>query len=104
MSVRFSRVKAMTNEKAAIFLVGGIPKSQDDLNGWTAFKDFTSGLRENEAITVSIETFEYGEGEVFDATPEEVAYFYKRIQMRPDFIESRTVKLGESEIFLWLRK
>lgn len=104
MSIRFSRVTAMTTEKAAIFLVGGIPGSQEDLDGWTAFQDFTADLNENTVITVSVETFEYGEGEQCDATPEEIAYFYFREERRPDFIESRANKIGESSFVLWLNK
>lgn len=104
MSIRFSRVKAMTEDKAAIFLVGGIPATQADLDCWTSFQTFTEDLSENEVITVSVETFEYGEEEPNDATPEEVAYIYMRQDMRPDFIESRTTKVGESSFVLWLQK
>lgn len=104
MSIRFSRVTAMTTEKAAIFLVGGIPVSQEDLDGWTAFQDFTADLNENTVITVSVETFEYGEGEQCDATPEEIAYIYMREDMRTNFIETRTVKTEDSSFVLWLKK
>ena len=104
MSIRFSRVQATTADKAAIFLVGGIPATQDDLDCWTAFQAFAEDLPENEVITVSVETFEYGAEEPNDATPEEVAYIYVRENMRPDFIESRTAKVGESSFVLWLRK
>ena len=104
MSIRFSRVQVMTTDKAAIFLVGGIPATQADLDCWTAFQSFSEDLPENEVITVSVETFEYGEEEPNDATPEEVAYIYMRQDKRPDFIESRTAKVGESSFVLWLQK
>lgn len=104
MSIRFSQVNAITETKSAIFLVGGTPRSQDDLNGWEAFQSFIADLAVNTPITVYVETFLYGEDEPFDATPEEVAYIYMRIQMRPDFIESRTEKVEESEFFIWLSK
>lgn len=104
MSVKFSRVSAMTNEKAAVFLVGGTPETQSDLDGWTAFDEFVEDMPINTVITVHVETFIYGEGEAYDATPEEVAYFYQRIEMRPDFIESRTEKIDEFDIVLWLNK
>ncbi len=104
MSVKFSRVSAITNEKAVVFLVGGTPETQADLDGWTAFDEFVEDLPINTVITVHVETFVYGEGEVYDATPEEVAYFYQRIEMRPDFIENRTEKIDESDIVLWLNK
>ena len=104
MSIRFSRVKAMTEDKAAIFLVGGIPTAQDDLDCWTAFQAFSEELPENNVITVSVETFDYGEGEPNDATAEEIAYIYMREEMRPDFVEARTKKVGESSFVLWLNK
>ena len=104
MSIRFSRVQAMTSDKAAIFLVGGVPATQADLDCWTAFQSFSEDLPENEIITVSVETFDYGEEEPNDATPEEVAYIYMREKMRPGFIESRAAKVGESSFVLWLQK
>lgn len=104
MSIRFSRVKAISERSAALFLVGGIPKSQEDLDGWKAFDSFADMHQKNEAITVSVETFEYGEGEPNDATPEEVAYIYIRESKRPDFIEARTKKVGESTIVIALHK
>lgn len=97
MSIRFSRVKAVAGSKSAIFLVGGVPLSGKDLNKWTAFKEFISGLEENTPITISVETFLYGGEEPFDATPEEVAYIYKRLSMRTDFIEKRTEQCADSE-------
>ena len=45
MSIRFSRVTTMSNNKAAVFFVGGIPASQDDLDSWTAFESFTEDLK-----------------------------------------------------------
>ena len=90
----------ISEKKAAIFLVGGIPASQKDLEGWKAFKSFCGQLKGSNPVTVYVETFEYGEGEVFDATPEEVAYIYMRMEIHPDFIENRTKKTGESEFFL----
>ena len=54
MSIRFSRITAMTNDKAAVFLVGGIPSTQADLDPWAAFSDFIADLKENEAITAKV--------------------------------------------------
>lgn len=104
MSIRFSRISAMTEDASALFLVGGCPTQQADLDGWTAFDSFTEELPADTVITIHIETFLYGDGEAFDATPEEIAYFYQRIEMRPDFIEKRTEKKEESEFILWLNK
>ena len=90
----------MTNKKAALFLVGGIPQTQEDLSGWTAFQSFAKEITESEAIRVVIETYEYGEGETVDATPEEVAYFYMRLVHQQSFIETHARRYGESEFFV----
>ena len=97
MSVRFSRVTLTSGDATASFLVGGNPKSQADLHGWTAFESFMKSVPKGETVNTHADTFIYGGEEPVDATPEEVAYFYKRIDMRPDFIEKRTEKCGETD-------
>ena len=97
MSVRFSRVTLASGGATALFLVGGNPKSQANLHGWTAFESFMRSVPKGETVNAHAETFLYGGEEPVDATPEEVAYFYKRVQMRPDFIEKRTEKYGETD-------
>lgn len=97
MSVRFSRVSLSSGDATASFLVGGSPKSQTDLQGWTAFESFMKSVPKGETVNAHAETFLYGGEEPVDATPEEVAYFYKRIDMRPDFIEKRTENCDETD-------
>ena len=104
MSIRFSRVAATAANKTAIFLVGGVPASQRDLEPWTAFRNFTRETPSGENVSVAVETFEYGGEEPYDATPEEVAYIYMREERRPGFIGARTKKTGESSFLLSLRK
>lgn len=101
MSLRFSRVTLTLDGKASSFLVGGIPKSQADLQGWTAYDNFVSGVPRYAAVNAHVESFFYGGKEPFDATLEEVAYVYKRIERQPDFIESRTEKIGESDFTIF---
>ncbi len=97
MSLRFSRVTLFSAGKTASFLVGGIPQSRADLQGWTAFDNYMGNAQLYKVINAHVEMFLYGGEEPFDATPEEVAYFYKRIERQPDFIESRTEKIGETD-------
>ena len=103
MTLRFSRVILMSGGVTESFLVGGIPKSETDLQGWIAFENFMNAIPNNGTVDAHAEAFLYGGEEPVDATPEEVAYFYKRIEMRPDFIEKRTEKCGETD-FKYLRK
>ena len=97
MSLRFSRVTLTSDGKTTSFLTGGTPQSRADLQGWIAYDNFISNVPRYTAINAHIETFLYGGEEPFDATPEEVAYFYKRIERQPEFLETRTEKIGETD-------
>ena len=102
MSLRFSRVTLYSAGKTASFLVGGIPKSRADLQGWTAYDNFISDVPRYMAVNAHVETFLYGGEEPFNATPGEVAYVYKRIERQPDFIDTRSEKTGESDFALFI--
>ena len=85
--------RADTTSSVASGLVGGEPICYDDLAGWTVFEDFLKECPGHSNITVEVTTYGYGEGpDCWDATPEEVAYMMKRIEMRPDFLEARCTK------------
>ena len=101
MSLRFSRVTLFSDGKTTSFLVGGIPQSRADLHGWTAFDNYVDDVQRYKVINAHVETFLYGGDEPVDATPEEVAYFYKRIERQPDFIESRAEKIDESDFIIF---
>ena len=101
MSLRFSRVTLYSDGKTANFLVGGIPTCRQDLHGWTAYESFLREASRYHTVNAHVESFLYGGEEPFDATPEEIAYFYKRIERQPDFIESRAEKIGESDFIIF---
>ena len=101
MSLRFSRVTLYSDGKTANFLVGGIPTCRQDLHGWIAYKSFLREAGRYQTINAHVESFPYGGEEPLDATPEEIVYFYKRIERQPDFIESRTEKICESDFIIF---
>ena len=101
MSLRFSRVTLYSAGKTVSFLVGGIPKRRADLQGWTAYDNFVPDVPRYTVITAHVETFLYGGEDPFNATPEEVAYFYKRIERQPDFVDTRTEKIGKSDFTIF---
>ena len=90
----FSKITA-TAATGEIFngLVSGRPQSLNDLEGWKGFELYLAGLDET-SVEVKVQPYGYGEGEEFTATPEEVAYMYQRVEMRPDFLETRCSRLG----------
>lgn len=95
MAIMFSRV-TMSNDDygTSDFLVSGYPQSAEDLEGWSAFEGYTEDIEDPCAIDVFVDVFLYGEGEIVDATPEEVAYMMMRINRDSDFLEDRCTNLG----------
>ena len=101
MSLRFSTVRIEINNKNCEFLIGGIPKCQKDLFGWKIFDNFYNNMNVGSKGLAYVDTFLYGEDAIFNATPEEIAYLYKRIEIRPDFIYKRTTKCGYSSFMIY---
>ena len=86
MALLFSAVRATANDQEVEFFVGGIPREYDDLEGWTAFDRFMGVIDKETEVAVHAESYLYGEEETYRATPEEVAYFMKRIEMDDTFL------------------
>lgn len=104
----FSKIKITDGTNNAEGLVAGMPKTSKDLDGWVVWEDFVKNIGETSAITVDVQSYGYGEGEAYVATPEEVAYMTQRIAMRPNFLETRcsdegsytfTVQLNPGKMF-----
>ncbi len=89
MAVLFSAVTVTAGEEETQLFVGGIPREYDDLEGWTIFDDFLGDIGEDTQVSIHAEAYLYGEGEAYRATPEEVAYFMKRMEMDADFLRDR---------------
>jgi len=95
MALLFSKVTMAGDGYDTEFLVGGIPREYDDLEGWCAADDFLENLENESDVQVHVEAYVYGEGEAVRATPWEVAYFMKRIDMNPDFLSNRCTNIEE---------
>lgn len=95
MALLFSKVTMAGDGYDTEFLVGGIPREYDDLEGWCAADDFLENLENESDVQVHVEAYVYGEGETVWATPWEVAYFMKRIDMNPDFLSNRCTNIEE---------
>lgn len=86
MAVLFSAVRVTAGNEEAELLVGGIPREYDDLEGWRIFDEFLAELSEETQVNVHAEAYLYGGEETYKATPEEVAYFMKRLEMDENFL------------------
>lgn len=102
MAVLFSAVKVAAIGKEVELLTSGIPRELDDLEGWTAFDNFMEDIDEETEVTVHADAYLYGEGEIFKATPEEVAYMYQRIVGNPNFLNDRCQNIDKVDFsFSW---
>ena len=79
MSVMFSKVKLTAdNGSAATLLCSGSPKDHYDLEDWTIYQKFMSDNLDSKSVKAEVDTYLYGEGEVFIANIYEVAAFTGR--------------------------
>ena len=75
MALLFSHVRVSTPDgNEAEFLVAGIPREFEDVEGYTKLDEFLTEIDEDTEISFHAEAYLYGEGETFIATIAEVAY------------------------------
>lgn len=102
MALLFSVVTVTANGEETELLVGGIPRDYDDLEGWRFFDNFVEDIGEETEVTIHAEAYLYGEGEMVMASPEEVAYMMKRMDMSPDFLQARCDNIESADFsFTW---
>lgn len=102
MAILFSAVQVKAGEDSVSLLVSGSPKSTEDLSGWKAYEYFLMDIGKEAEVTVDVKSYLYGEGEVFKASLEEVAYMGMRIRMQDNFLEDRCRCVGGSNFsFSW---
>lgn len=89
MALLFSSVTMTANGGQAKFLVGGVPRNCEDLEGWSTYERFLVNIDKEADVSIQVESYLYGDEEIHTATPEEVAYFVKRQEMDSDFIQDR---------------
>ena len=97
MALLFSAVTVTSEDDQTEFLVGGIPKTYSELEGWKAFDNLIRTVDSEQEIKVHVAACLYGEGEVFTATPEEVAYFTIRAAETEDFFYDHCTDAGHSD-------
>lgn len=102
MALLFSAVTLTANDQDAEFLVSGIPRDTDDLEGWTAYEGFIGELDEECEVSVHVEAYLYGEGETFRASLEEIAYFTNRLNVNPGFLSDSCDNIEDADFtFQW---
>ncbi len=89
MAVQFSAVTVTAEGQECEFLVIGIPRDLGDIEGYSIFEVFIQEVDRDTEVSVHAEAYLYGEGEIFTASLEELAYFYMRMKDREDFLSAR---------------
>lgn len=104
MALRFSEVTMKDGHHESRFFVLGFPQEPEQMDGWTAYRRFLEELTEDTTVDIQARAFLYGDEDVFDATPEEVAYITMRDERDPGFL-SRCQPVGEASFnFHWCPK
>ena len=79
MAVLFSKVKLTAeNGNTAVLLCSGSPRDNYDLEDWTIYQKYMSDNLGCKSIKAEVETYLYGDGEVFPANEYEIAAFTGR--------------------------
>lgn len=97
MALLFSKVTLTAEDEQTSFFVSGSPKSMDELDGWRAYEKFIGNIDVECDIDVHVDSYVYGEGKVFTATPEEAAYFTMRVEADAKFLHTLCDKVSEHE-------
>ena len=102
MSILFSAVTITADGNESEFLVGGIPREMDDLEGWTKYHSFIEGIDKETEVCVNAEAYLYGEGETNNASPEEIAYFMARMDKDSEFLSKSCDNIEDVDFsFIW---
>ena len=98
MSILFSYVTMSNDEEGASeFFACGFPQELDDMEGCLACREYLEWIEGDATIDVHVEGFVYGEGEKNRATPEELAYMLKRLEMDPNFLTNHCREFGSHD-------
>lgn len=97
MAVRFSHVILESDYGAAEMLARGKVTEPDQLEEYSAYEDYCMDIEDDVVIRVQSDEYLYGEGEIFDATFEELAYFLIRMNNNPNFLANSCNYVGRTE-------
>ena len=97
MAVRFSHVILESDYGATEMLARGKVSEPAQLEGYSAYEDYCMDIEDDAVIQVQSDEYLYGEGEIFDATFEELAYFLMRMNDNPNFLANRCSYVDRTE-------
>ena len=98
MALVFTAVNAKIENESAQFLIGGEAESEKDFECSTRYLEMVEKAGGEGNLEAEMTVYEYGEGERFNATFEELAYFSLRMEKDENFLDSRCHKLSEKTL------
>lgn len=97
MSIHFSLVTASANGSEAEFFTPYTPWSREDLEERDDFLDLLSDLDEAQDVSVHVEDYIYGEGEVEAASEDQLADIAARIEQDPSFLSEHCDNIADND-------
>ena len=97
MSIHFSLVTVTVNGYETDFFAANTPWSRDDLEENDDFLDFLTDLDEAQDVSVHVEDYIYGEGEVEAASVDELADIAARVERDPAFLSDQCDNIADND-------
>ena len=101
MSIHFSLVTVTANGHETEFFTPYTPQSRDDLEENDDFLDFIADLDEAQDVSVHVEDYIYGEGEVEAASENELADIAARVESDPSFLSDHCDNIADNDFSFW---
>jgi hypothetical protein len=94
MALVFTAVKVTAEKKNMMFLAPGAVRSLEELIHYKPYNDFITEVGKDSSIDTTLAVYQYGEGEKYNATFEELAYFTIRMKNGANFLKDHCKALG----------
>ena len=94
MALVFTVVNSTADKKKLIFLAPGAVRSIEELVNYKPYHEFVKELPKDSSIDTTLAVYQYGEGEKYGATFEELAYLTIRMNNGTNFLRDHCKALG----------
>ena len=94
MSLVFTVVNSTAEKKKLIFLAPGAVRSIEELINYKPYHEFVKELPKDCSIETTLAVYEYGDGEKYKATFEELAHLTIRMNNGTNFLRDHCKALG----------
>lgn len=96
MAIRFSHVILMSQYGVSELLASGRITESGQLNGYSIYEDYCVDIDEDTTIDVQVYEYQYGDGDVANATIPEIAYLSMEASDNPNFLKEHCNYIGKT--------